>query len=91
MDYVSRICLLICIRISLQNGHIRMVQSSLLGSILVNLLLGLGASLVINSFKRKDQPHNGGTDRLFISLMTLTVFSFITPVINSQYSHFLPW
>jgi Ca2+:H+ antiporter len=72
-------------RTALTNDHIRIVQYSLLGSILVNLLLVLGSSIVIGGSRHKEQQYNNTTTQLFIGLMNLTVFSLILPV--SQMSH----
>lgn len=68
------------VRTALSAGHIRVVQSSLLGSILVNLLLVLGLSIVIGGMSYKEQVYNNTTTQLFISLMNLAVFSLIIPV-----------
>jgi calcium/proton exchanger cax len=65
---------------TLSEGHVRVVQSSLIGSILVNLLLVLGLSIVIGGINHKEQVYDTTTTHLFVSLMSLTVFSLVIPV-----------
>ena len=67
---------------TLSEGHVRVVQSSLIGSILVNLLLVLGLSIVIGGINHKEQVYDTTTTHLFVSLMNLTVFSLVIPVSN---------
>ena len=65
---------------TLSEGHVRVVQSSLIGSILVNLLLVLGLSIVIGGINYKEQVYDTTTTHLFVSLMNLTVFCLVIPV-----------
>lgn len=58
----------------------RIVQASLLGSLLVNLLLVLGLSLVVAGLAYKEQSYDDTSAQLFIGQLNLTVFSFILPV-----------
>lgn len=75
-------------RMTLSEGHVRVVQSSLIGSILVNLLLVLGLSIVIGGINYKEQVYDTTTTHLFVSLMNLTVFSLVIPVSHMYTSCF---
>ncbi|CRG91042.1 Vacuolar calcium ion transporter [Talaromyces islandicus] len=69
----------IIILTALSEGHVRIVQASLLGSLLVNLLLVLGLSLVVAGLAYKEQSYDDTSAQLFIGQLNLTVFSFILP------------
>ncbi|KAH8703214.1 hypothetical protein BGW36DRAFT_422782 [Talaromyces proteolyticus] len=81
-----RSSILLCFRLltfsrmtALSEGHVRIVQASLLGSLLVNLLLVLGLSLVVAGMAYNEQTYDDTSAQLFIGQLNLTVFSFILP------------
>jgi len=64
---------------ALQNGMISVVQNSLLGSILSNLLLVLGFSFLFGGIKYRDQTFNQQAAQTSASLLGLTVLALIIP------------
>ena len=64
---------------ALRNGMIDVVQNSLLGSILSNLLLVLGFSFLLGGIKYKDQTFNQQAAQTSASLLALTVLALIIP------------
>ena len=76
------------------HNHIRIVQASILGSILVNLLLILGSALVSSAFCGNDAAYNSGETQLLSCLLFVSVFVFMMPVsqsilTNTPLSHLL--
>ena len=66
--------------VALKNDHIRIVQASILGSILVNILLILGSALLACSvFDVKTVYSTAGT-QLLGCLLFVSVFTFLMPV-----------
>lgn len=70
----------------LREGHLRLVLSSLLGSIFVNLLFILGLATIVGGYKYKDQKHNKKTTQVLIYFMNLGVLSLLVPVLPSSHS-----
>ncbi|KAL9039344.1 MAG: hypothetical protein Q9214_004916, partial [Letrouitia sp. 1 TL-2023] len=66
---------------ALTKGHIRIVQSSLIGSILANLLLILGMSFLIGGLRYPEQLYNSTVTRMSASLMGLAVLSLLIPTV----------
>jgi Ca2+:H+ antiporter len=66
---------------ALHRGLISMVKASLTGSIVGNLLFGLGASMVAGGLKVRDQKFDGNVARMNGSLLTLACFGLIIPAI----------
>ena len=64
---------------ALKSGMIRVVQTSLLGSILSNLLLVLGMCFVAGGYKYKQQNFNSAGASTFCSLLTLACLGVILP------------
>ncbi|KAF3358808.1 hypothetical protein VdG1_02720 [Verticillium dahliae VDG1] len=66
--------------VALVNNHIRIVQASILGSIIVNLLLILGSALFASTFSRHDAsaPSTSNT-QLLSCLLLVSVFVFLMP------------
>lgn len=67
-------------RIALANNHIQLVQASILGSILVNLLLILGSALMASSVSKHDPAQNSNETQLLACLLFVSVFVIIMPV-----------
>lgn len=70
----------------LREGHLRLVLSSLLGSIFVNLLFILGLATIVGGYKYKDHKHNKKTTQVLIYFMNLGVLSLLVPVLPSSHS-----
>ena len=70
---------LIIAAVALKAGLLDMVRASIIGAILANLLLALGASLFLNGLKQKDAEFNAGAARVYGSMMLLAVISLIVP------------
>src|SRR5262249_46508294 len=66
---------------ALKRGLIGIVKASLTGSIIGNLLLGLGLSMVAGGFKVKTQKFEPGVARINGALLVLAAFGLIIPAI----------
>ncbi|KAJ6023902.1 Sodium/calcium exchanger membrane region [Penicillium herquei] len=64
---------------ALMKNNIKVVQASLLGSILVNLLLVLGSAIIAGGLKSNDQTYNSDLTHAFIGLLNLTVSCLMIP------------
>lgn len=64
----------------LREGHLRLVLSSLLGSIFVNLLFILGLATVAGGLKHKEQKYNKRMTQMLIYFMNMGVLSVLIPV-----------
>lgn len=69
------------------NNQIRIVQASLVGSILVNLLLILGTAIVVGGVKYQDQVYSIATAHVLACLLYLSVFSVLIPVSFLPFYH----
>ncbi|RKF75922.1 putative vacuolar calcium ion transporter protein [Golovinomyces cichoracearum] len=65
--------------IALQKGQLRIVQASILGSILANLLLILGMCFLIGGLKYREQLYNSNVTQLTACLLSLSVMSLLLP------------
>ena len=65
--------------VALKDNQIRIVQSSMLGSILSNLLLVLGCCFVAGGIKKKEQEFNETVASTMSSLMAVASASLIIP------------
>ena len=65
--------------IALKNNEIRIVQASMLGSILSNILLVLGCCFIAGGIKYKEQSFNSTVASTMSSLMTVASASLIIP------------
>lgn len=70
---------LIIFIIALVKNQIRIVQASLVGSILANLLLILGMSFLIGGLRYQEQVYNSTVTQLSASLLCLAVLSLLIP------------
>lgn len=66
--------------IALANDQIRLVQASILGSILVNLLLILGSALLANRLSNQKPVLNSAETQLLACLLFVSVFVILMPV-----------
>jgi Ca2+:H+ antiporter len=70
---------LIIFIIALVKKEIRIVQASLLGSILANLLLILGMCLFIGGMRFREQIYNSTVTQMSACLLSLSVMSLLLP------------
>lgn len=66
--------------VALVNDHIRIVQASILGSVLVNLLLILGSALLASSMSSHDPHCSVEESELLACLLFISVFVILIPV-----------
>lgn len=62
------------------DGHIHVVKSALVGSILVNLLLILGTSIIAAEFQPAALVYDMNNAQALACLLSLSVFSILIPV-----------
>lgn len=67
-------------RVALVNNHIRIVQASILGSILVNLLLILGSALLASTLSGGSSASHISNTQLLSCLLLVSLFVFLVPV-----------
>ncbi|KAF4338906.1 Ca2+ H+-exchanging vacuolar [Fusarium beomiforme] len=67
------------ILVALVNNHIRIVQASILGSVLVNLLLILGSALFASSMSNIDPHSSMEESELLAALLFVSVFVILIP------------
>ncbi|KAI1331423.1 Sodium/calcium exchanger protein-domain-containing protein [Xylariaceae sp. FL0255] len=65
--------------IALVKGEIRIVQASLLGSILSNLLLILGGAFLLGGLRFREQVYNSTVTQMSACLLSLSVISLVLP------------
>nr|POE47245.1 vacuolar calcium ion transporter [Quercus suber] len=65
--------------VALQKGEIRIVQSSMLGSILSNILLVLGCCFIASGVRREQSTFNGTVASTMSSLMAVSATCLIIP------------
>jgi Ca2+:H+ antiporter len=70
---------LIIFIIALVKNEIRIVQASLLGSILANLLLILGMSFFLGGLRYREQIYNSTVTQMSACLLSLSVISLVLP------------
>jgi Ca2+:H+ antiporter len=71
---------LIIFIIALVKNEIRIVQASLLGSILANLLLILGMAFLAGGLRYREQIYNSTVTQMSACLLSLSVMSLLLPV-----------
>ncbi|RFU34793.1 hypothetical protein B7463_g1586, partial [Scytalidium lignicola] len=65
--------------IALEKNEIRIVQASLLGSILANLLLILGMCFLVGGLRFREQIYNSTVTQMSACLLSLSVMSLLLP------------
>ncbi|KAJ2977243.1 hypothetical protein NQ176_g4483 [Zarea fungicola] len=70
---------LIIFIIALSKNEIRIVQASLLGSILANLLLILGMGFFLGGLRYREQVYNSTVTQMSACLLSLSVISLVLP------------
>lgn len=71
--------------VALRAGYFDMVRASLVGAILANLLLALGAAFLAGGLKFHDQRFNATAARAYSSMMLVAVISMMVPSAFSRY------
>lgn len=71
--------------IALKEDKIYVVQASILGSVLVNLLLVLGTALVASSVAGADMMYNIAEAQLLACILFVSVFVILIPVSFEPY------
>jgi Ca2+:H+ antiporter len=62
-----------------------MVRGSIIGAILANLLLALGAAFLLGGLRYRDQTYNAGASRIYSTMMLLAAMSLAVPSAFSRY------
>lgn len=77
--------------VALFRGEIRIVQTSMLGSILSNILLVMGCCFIAGGYNRVQQKFNITVAQTMASMMALSVSSLLIPAAyNAGYPHEFP-
>jgi Ca2+:H+ antiporter len=76
---------LIIALVALRAGYLDMVRASLIGAILANLLLALGASFLVGGMRYHDQRFNPTAARTYSTMMLLATMSMGVPSGFSRY------
>jgi len=76
--------LIICI-VALKAGYVEMVRGALIGGILANLLLALGAACFLGGLRHHDQRFNPAASRAYSTMMFLAAVSMAVPSTFSQF------
>ena len=71
---------------SIKYGMIPMVQASLIGSIISNMLLGLGIAVVFGGFKYKEQNFNSIIARTNFNMLLLAMSSMVVIATLNRYT-----
>ncbi|KAL8804746.1 MAG: hypothetical protein Q9200_005691, partial [Gallowayella weberi] len=74
---------------ALMNNEIRIVQASLLGSILANLLLILGMGFLVGGLRYREQIYNSTVTQMSACLLSLSVMSLLLPILLFVYVLYL--
>ncbi len=70
---------LIIALVALHAGQLEMVRASIIGAILANLLLALGAAFLLGGLKYHDQTYNRVAARTYATMMLLAAMSLAIP------------
>jgi len=70
---------------ALKAGYVAMVRAALVGGILANLLLALGAAFLLGGFRYHDQRFNPAAARAYSTMMFLAAVSLAVPSAFSRY------
>jgi Ca2+:H+ antiporter len=71
--------------VALKAGYMAMVRAALVGGILANLLLAMGAAFLLGGFRHHDQRFNPGAARAYSTMMFLAAVSLAVPSAFSRY------
>ena len=76
--------LIICI-FALNAGYLRLVQVSMLGSVLSNLLLVLGSAFLVGGYQHKEQKFSAAAAVTNSGLLVLSMVTLVLPMILSAF------
>jgi Ca2+:H+ antiporter len=76
--------LIICL-VALKAGYVEMVRGAIIGGILANLLLALGAAFFLGGLRHHDQRFNPAASRTYSTMMFLAAVSMGVPSTFSQF------
>jgi len=76
---------LIIALVALRAGYLDMVRASIIGAILANLLLAMGAAFFLGGLRYKEQKYNPVATRTYSTMMLLSVISLAVPSAFSRY------
>ena len=76
---------LIIALVALKAGYLEMVRASLVGAILANLLLALGAAFLLGGVRHHEQRFNPQATRAYSTMMFLAAVSLAVPSAFSRY------
>lgn len=71
--------------VALKAGLLDMVRASLIGAILANILLALGAAFLLGGLRYHDQDYNPAASRVYSSMMLIAVMSLAVPSAFSRF------
>ncbi|HKQ04538.1 MAG TPA: calcium/proton exchanger [Blastocatellia bacterium] len=71
--------------VALRAGYLEMVRAALVGAILANLLLALGAAFLLGGLRNHDQRFNPAATRAYSTTMFLAAVSLAVPSAFSRY------
>jgi len=71
--------------VALQAGLLDMVRASIVGAILANLLLSVGAGMLLGGIRHHEQEFNASAARLYGSMMLLAVICLLVPSAFARY------
>jgi Ca2+:H+ antiporter len=71
--------------VALRAGYLEMVRAALVGAILANLLLALGAAFLLGGLRNHDQRFNPAATRAYSTMMFLAAVSLAVPSAFSRY------
>ena len=77
---------LIIALVALKAGYFDMVRASIIGAILANLMLAMGAAFFLGGLRHHTQEYNAGAARLYSSMMLISAVSLGVP---SAFNRFL--
>jgi Ca2+:H+ antiporter len=70
---------LIMALVALKAGYLDMVRATIVGTILANLLLVLGAAFLLGGLRHHDQDYSSSASRVYSSMMLIAVMSLAVP------------
>ncbi|HUK83111.1 MAG TPA: calcium/proton exchanger [Verrucomicrobiae bacterium] len=76
---------LIIALVALRSGYLDMVRASIVGGVLANLLLALGAAFLLGGLRFHDQKFNPTGARAYSTMMLLAAVSLVVPSAFSRY------
>ena len=73
--------------LALREGHVDLVKASLTGSIIGNILLVLGAAIVVGGFRRPVQRFNRTAAGLGTTMLLLSAIGLVVPAVFHRLAH----